>query len=100
MGFSRYSKRVSESQVTPLFTLAAVYEKPSTWPDLRPKILCAKNTEVSCRVASTTISADEPVQVGANLVGLTGTDGVALSAPSLEEGSTFGRVTYDATGHS
>jgi hypothetical protein len=25
------------NQVTPLFTLAAVYEKPSTWPVLRPK---------------------------------------------------------------
>ncbi len=55
---------------------------------------------MSCRVAPTTISADEPVQVGANLVGFTGTDSVALSAPSLEEGSTLGRVTYDATGHS
>jgi hypothetical protein len=29
-GFSRYSKRVFSSHVTPLLTLAAVYEKPST----------------------------------------------------------------------
>lgn len=31
------SKRVWPSQTTPLLTLAAVYEKPSAWPDLRPK---------------------------------------------------------------
>lgn len=28
------------TQVTPLLTLAAVYEKPSTWPDFRPKRPC------------------------------------------------------------
>lgn len=55
---------------------------------------------MSYRVASTTTLADAPVQVGANLVGLAGTEGVALSTPCLEEGSTLGRVTYSATGHS
>lgn len=38
-GFSRYSKSVPSSQVMPLLTLAAVYEKPSLWPVLRPNIL-------------------------------------------------------------
>ena len=39
LGFSRYSNRVVSSQVIPLLTLAAVYEKPSLWPVLRPKTL-------------------------------------------------------------
>lgn len=38
-GFSRYSKRVFSSQTTPLLTLAAVYENPSTVPLLRPNSL-------------------------------------------------------------
>ena len=36
--------------------------------------------------------ADIPVQVGANFVGLASTESVALSATSLEEGCTLGRV--------
>ena len=39
LGFSRYSNSVCSSHITPLLTFAAVYEKPSLWPDLRPKIL-------------------------------------------------------------
>ncbi len=35
-----------------------------------------------------------PVQIGANLVGLTSTKSVALRATSLEEGSTLSRVTW------
>ena len=44
LGFSRYSKRVCSSQVMPLFTFAAVYEKPSAWPVLRPKTLQIRQT--------------------------------------------------------
>lgn len=39
LGFSRYSKRVSSFHVIPLLTLAAVYEKPSACPVLRPNKL-------------------------------------------------------------
>ena len=42
LGFSRYSKRVASSQCTPLLTFAAVYEKPSTFPLIRPNSLCGK----------------------------------------------------------
>jgi hypothetical protein len=38
-GFSRYSNSVFSSQVTPLLTLAAVYENPATVPLLRPRSL-------------------------------------------------------------
>jgi hypothetical protein len=41
-------------------------------------------------------SDDIPVEVGADLVSLTSTDGVALRATGFEEGSTLASVTYEA----
>lgn len=38
-----------------------------------------------------------PVEVGADLVGLAGTESVALRAPSLEKTSTLASVTCDST---
>ena len=92
LGFSRYSNNVLSSHVTPLLTLAAVYEKPSLWPDLRPKILhygrYCKHYDW-CGLYRNYA----PVQVGSDLVGLASAEGVALSAPSLEEGSTLRGIT-------
>jgi hypothetical protein len=100
LGFSRYSNRVCSSHVTPLFTFAAVYEKLSTWPDLRPKSLHTKKEKrtVSWRLWTGRQREYAPVQVGADLVRLAGADGVALRAPCLEEGRTLGRVTWQPDG--
>jgi hypothetical protein len=40
LGFSRYSYNVSVCHSMPFCLLASVYEKPSTWPVLRPKRPC------------------------------------------------------------
>jgi hypothetical protein len=42
----------------------------------------------------TTLRGSLPMQVGSNLVGLTSTDGMALSTTRLKEGSTLFRVTF------
>ena len=94
MGFSRYSNIVCSVQVIALFTFAAVYEKPSAWPVLRPKTLQSPPT---CQPPPAPPTRKElvyaPVQVGADLVGLARADGVALGAAGLEETSTLGGVT-------
>ena len=93
MGFSRYSNIVCSVQVIALFTFAAVYEKPSAWPVLRPKTLEVVR-RVSHRSRKSLLREQyAPVQVGADLVGLTGTNGMALSTAGLEETSTLSSIT-------
>lgn len=93
-GFSRYSNSVVSSQVMPLLMFAAVYENPSAWPVLRPKMLRVGG---ECYRAMEQVSRGNlPKQVGADFVGATLFEGVALSTTGLEETSTFLSVTCKA----
>ena len=57
-----------------------------------------RGAEVSLSTRQSECNDDLPVQIGANLVGLASSEGVALSTTGLEEGSTLSGVTYTSRG--
>lgn len=60
---------------------------------LATKDTASRNTSVQ-RVALARENGNVPVEVGADFVGLTSGESVALSATSLEKTGTLGSVTY------